>query len=143
MDSENASTLKALGQLISSSIETLSSIQDPSKMASNGALNGTSANGANDTHTAGSTQDFPSREVFDLQRNLLAAAGKLTELTSSPSSRLLEVSSQYFEARALHIAADKRIPDILSNAAGGSLHISALAAKVGIEPRKLCMSFPT
>ena len=49
---------------------------------------------------------------------MLAAVGMVTELVSDPSSRLLEVSSQYFEARALRIAAERRIPDLLAKGQG-------------------------
>ncbi|KAI0872292.1 hypothetical protein GGS24DRAFT_491591 [Hypoxylon argillaceum] len=56
----------------------------------------------------------PTKPLFDAQRTLLAPAGLLTELISEPQNRLLEVSSQYFEARALHMIVDKRVPDILA-----------------------------
>lgn len=82
---------------------------------------------------------LPSRPLFEAQRTLLAAAGLLTELVSSPSSRLLEVSSQYFESRALHVAANQRIADKLAAAGDAGLDLATLAAQVGIEPRKLGM----
>lgn len=51
-------------------------------------------------------------EQFSAQRILLAAAGSLIELVAQLQNRLLEVPSQYFEARALHIAAGaRRVPD--------------------------------
>lgn len=81
---------------------------------------------------------LPSKPLFDAQRTLLAAAGMITELVSEPQSRLLEVSSQYFEARALHIAASHRIPDILAHQGEVGMDIKALSSKVGIESRKLC-----
>lgn len=81
---------------------------------------------------------LPSKPLFDAQRALLAASGLITELVSEPQNRLLEVSSQYFEARALHIVADKRIPDILAKSGDAGVDIKTLAATVGIEPRKLC-----
>lgn len=84
---------------------------------------------------------LPSRPMFDAQRTLLAAAGKLTELVSSPPDRLLEVSSQYFEARALHIAADKRIPDVLGQHDKHGLDVKTLGEHTGIESRKLCECF--
>ncbi|KAK0615277.1 S-adenosyl-L-methionine-dependent methyltransferase [Bombardia bombarda] len=79
---------------------------------------------------------LPSKPLFDAQRALLAASGLLTELVSEPQNRLLEVSSQYFEARALHVVADKQIPDILAKHENG-LDVKTLAAEVGIESRKL------
>lgn len=81
---------------------------------------------------------LPEKPLFDAQRTLLAAAGLLTELVSQPSNRLLEVSSQYFEARALHIVADKRIPDILAQSGDAGVAIISLSSAVGIESRKLC-----
>ncbi|KAI0103343.1 S-adenosyl-L-methionine-dependent methyltransferase [Nemania sp. FL0031] len=80
---------------------------------------------------------LPAKPLFDAQRTLLAAAGLLTELVSEPQNRLLEVSSQYFEARALHIVADKRVPDILAKSGNEGVDIKTLASTVGIESRKL------
>ncbi len=82
------------------------------------------------------SKSLPSQALHEAQRTLLAAAGLLTELVSEPSSRLLEVSSSYFEARALHIAAEKRIPDLLAGKSGG-VEVGFLGEKTGIEPRKL------
>ncbi|KAM0657531.1 hypothetical protein ACHAPH_006636 [Verticillium nonalfalfae] len=81
--------------------------------------------------------DLPPWSVFNAQRALQAATGSLTELISQPENRLLEVSSQYFEARALHIAADARIPDLLAKTAPRGVPIDLLSAKAGIESRKL------
>lgn len=89
-----------------------------------------------------SEANLPSRALFEAQRTLLATTGKLVELISSPSSRLLEVSSQYNEARCLHIAAVLRIPDLLADHGGEGVPIERLAEKVGIETRKLGMYFP-
>lgn len=83
---------------------------------------------------------LPTRAAFDAQRMLLSAAGKLTELVSEPRARLLEVSSQYFEARALHIIADRRIADLLATAGEDGFEIWKLENSVGIEGRKLCQS---
>lgn len=78
-----------------------------------------------------------SKPCFDAQRSLLAAAGLITELISEPQNRLLEVSSQYFEARALHIVADARVPDIIARNGGDGVSVKQLAAEIGIEERKL------
>lgn len=91
------------------------------------------------TIVSSTTEDglgIPSRPLFDAQRTLLAAAGKLTELVSSPQTRLIEVANQYFEARALHVVADKRIPDILAKREKG-VSVTELSQEVGIEARKL------
>jgi hypothetical protein len=86
-----------------------------------------------------SEASLPSRELFEAQRTLIAASGKFVELVSSPSSRLLEVSSQYNEARCLHIAAVLRIPDILEENGDKGVSMERIAMKVGIETRKLGM----
>ncbi|KAJ5476098.1 hypothetical protein N7475_001827 [Penicillium sp. IBT 31633x] len=84
-----------------------------------------------------SEKTLPSHELFEAQRTLIAATGKLTELVSDPSSRLLEVSSQYNEARCLHIAAVLKIPDFLSESGNKGVSLEDVAKKVGIEKRKL------
>lgn len=94
-------------------------------------------------HIAGKAEGtLLSRPMFEAQRLLLSAAGSLTELVSDPSTRLLELSSQYFEARALHIVADKRIPDILDESGEKGVDIETLTKRIGIESRKLCTFGP-
>ncbi len=86
------------------------------------------------------SRSLPSRQLYEAQRTLLAAAGKLTELISEPSSRLIEVSSSFFEARALHVATEKCIPDIVRRRDGG-MPVKELGEAVGIEERKLCKKY--
>lgn len=114
MNIETLNELLQVGNLIRSSIDTVKKLNDTSR------------------------GDLPAKPLFDAQRTLLSAAGKLTELVSQPSIRLLEVSSQYFEARCLHILADKRIPDLLAKGGNQGLHVKTIAESVGIEERKLC-----
>lgn len=80
-----------------------------------------------------------SPALFNAQKTLLSAAGLLTELVSDPSSRLLEVSSQYNEARALHIAAELRVADIIAKSPDQRASIQTLSEATGIERRKLGM----
>lgn len=122
---ETISKLRQLSGLITKAIdETITILESSSHDASGKPV-------------VGNPPEWP---LFDKRRTLLAAAGLLTELVSDPSNRLLEVSSQYFEARALHIAADARIPDLLSTSGSRGLHVQDLSSKIGIESRKLCMS---
>ncbi|KAJ5299064.1 hypothetical protein N7476_010621 [Penicillium atrosanguineum] len=95
------------------------------------------SSGNSQTSVDESEASLPSRELFEAQRTLIGATGKLVELVSSPASRLLEVSSQYNEARCLHIAAVLRIPDILAESGDKGVSMKHIAEKVGIETRKL------
>lgn len=117
MRAESLSVLRNLGDLIQSSINELLQCDESLE-----------------------AQDMPSKPLFEIQRNLLSAAGKLTELVSQPNIRILEVSSQYFEARCLHIAVDKRVPDLLETTEDAGMHVNEIAKEVGIESRKLCKS---
>ncbi|EOD45656.1 putative o- protein [Neofusicoccum parvum UCRNP2] len=113
MDAQSIAQLRQLGDLIHSSVETVVKLNEASK------------------------GDLPAKPLFDAQRALLSAAGKLTELVSQPSIRILEVSSQYFESRCLHIVADKRVPDILADAGDAGVHVDRISKTVGVEPRKM------
>lgn len=81
------------------------------------------------------------KALFDAQRTVLSAAGMLTELVSTPSNRLLEVSTQYFESRALHIVAEKRIPDMLAGHDEKGVSVKKLAEKAGCDALKLCQYY--
>lgn len=81
---------------------------------------------------------LPSHSSFDAQRTLLAAAGSIEELVSDPAIRLLSLSSQYFESRALHIAAEHRIADVLHGHEDVGVNVDDIARKIGIEGQKLC-----
>ncbi|RMZ83963.1 hypothetical protein DV737_g1338, partial [Chaetothyriales sp. CBS 132003] len=94
------------------------------------------------------TATLPSHGLYEAQRIVLAATGKLTELVSEPSERLIEVAAQYQESRALYIAAERRIADILAGQGGGGggggsssngagKHISDISKEAKIESRKL------
>ncbi|KAL8717981.1 MAG: hypothetical protein Q9225_004840 [Loekoesia sp. 1 TL-2023] len=98
------------------------------------------ASPASGTTGSAGNENLISWELYQAQRILLSATGVLTELVANPSSRLLEVSSQYNESRALHIAAGLRVPDLLAEATEhgrNGLAVEELSAKVGIESRKL------
>lgn len=84
---------------------------------------------------------LPSRRLYEAQRALLALTGTLTELIAEPSLRILEVGCQYWESRALFIAAERHIPDMLASPeVDSSVGMSAqrLGEKTGIEHLKLC-----
>lgn len=82
---------------------------------------------------------LPNARLHQAQRTILAATGAITELVVEPYSRVQEVGCQYFESRALFIAAERRIPDLLADAGGDEgLDVETLAQKTGIEAAKLC-----
>ncbi|KAF2637243.1 O-methyltransferase A [Massarina eburnea CBS 473.64] len=89
------------------------------------------------TSSENGNESLPPKAVFDAQRTILSAAGMLTEIGSTSSNRLLEVSTQYSEARALHIAAEKRIPNLLAGFDEEGVSIEELALKVGCDAAKL------
>lgn len=90
-------------------------------------------------HPTSAAQILPSHELYDAQRIILAATGKLTELVQEPSVRILEVATQFQESRALYIAAERHIPDLLvaKDKVGGT-PLSEISEKAKIESRKLC-----
>jgi len=85
---------------------------------------------------------LPTHELYQARREILSAAGMLTEIVAEPQHRLQEVSSQYFESRALHIAAEHRIPDILKGHDKEGVSVQDISAKTGIESKKLCQCPP-
>lgn len=92
--------------------------------------------------TSGTVKDelnIPSHKLYQAQRVLAAAAGSIEELVSDPSLRLVGFSSQYWESRALHVAAEHRLADLIEAGGGSSgVHVKELAKEVGIEEKKLC-----
>ncbi len=83
---------------------------------------------------------LPSRRLYEAQRTLLALTGTLTELVAEPSLRIVEVGCQYWESRALFIACERQIPDLLAAPeVDGSVGVSAqqLSKMTGIEHLKL------
>ena len=83
------------------------------------------------------TASLASKKLHQAQRIILSICGKLTELVSEPSERIIEAACQYWESRALAIAAERRIPDLLDNAQGKTMDVNEIAEKTGIEEGKL------
>jgi len=120
-----AADLLQLSHLLSTNIQTV--IQEWSKEQLPSA-----------TNDGASPSMLPSRKLYEAQRTLLAITGTLTELIAEPSLRILEVGCQYWESRALYIACERRIPDLLAGCCGGQgVGIMELSHKTGIEAGKL------
>lgn len=116
---QNTTELLQLGSLIQNTINDFVNAKNDKKAQADASL--------------------PSHALFEARRILESAAGMLTELVSDPSSRIIEVALQHYEARALHIAAALRIPDILAEHGEQGCGIKELSSRVSIESRKLCM----
>jgi hypothetical protein len=84
-----------------------------------------------------SDSTIPSTEVYNHQQTLISATAMLSSLISDPRVRLIEISIQYIESRALHIVVEKRVPDLLAKGGENGVHITELAKSVGIEALKL------
>lgn len=81
---------------------------------------------------------LPSFELYNAQRTIIGACGAFSELVNNPHHRLLEVSAGYFESRALHIAVEHRIAEVLATVdQSQGMHVKDLAAKIGINVQKL------
>lgn len=93
------------------------------------------------TAKADNPRILPSRKLHDAQRTILAITGSLTELVAEPASRIQEVACQYWESKALYIATERRIPDLLAEAEEDGMDIQEVGQKTGIEFHKLCTSF--
>lgn len=126
----DAAQLLQLSDLVSSNVRIV--IDEWAKEYQSNARPGTSTDGD-------SPQKIPSHRLHEAQRTILAVTGSLTELVSEPSLRILEMSCQYWESRALYIAAERRIPDWLHDAGDDGLTAKELGAMTGIEDAKLGM----
>lgn len=80
---------------------------------------------------------LPSRKLWEAERTIEAVSGALVELVAEPHQRIQQVLAEYMESRALFIVAERRIPDLLAKCGDKGLDVATLAAKTGIETRKL------
>ena len=96
-----------------------------------------------DASRTGYDPPLPTWELYNAQRTIVSACGAFAALVQNPQLRLLEISAGFFESRALHIAVEHRIPDILARTGlkEGGAHIEDLSTEIGIDPLKLGESF--
>lgn len=79
-----------------------------------------------------------SHELYDASRTMLGAMGVCGELVQEPRARLIELSLQYYESRALHIAAEARVADILQEGDHKEgVSIDELSRRTGVKAHKL------
>lgn len=82
------------------------------------------------------THAFPPGELYEARQIAVSAGAMIVDLVQDPQIRILELGSQYYEARALHITVEKGVPDILAEAPQG-VPIEDLAARTGVKAHKL------
>lgn len=84
------------------------------------------------------SSDLPSNKLYNARRIVLGAIGQIVDHIQEPRSRCMELASQHLEARAFHIAVEKRIPDLLKNAVDGEgIELKTLSTETGIQVQKL------
>ncbi|CCM06436.1 uncharacterized protein FIBRA_08697 [Fibroporia radiculosa] len=116
--------LRALVRLLSSAAETV--IQHWEASADTDVLPGPA------THTV------PPRDLFDARRTLVGACGMCVALVQDPLERLSEVTTAYMPARALHVAADVGLFDMLAQAdAQEGMSVQEIGQRTGINAAKL------
>lgn len=79
-----------------------------------------------------------SHAEYDAVKTVLAAVGSLESLIQEPHVRLISLSTSYTIARALHIAAENNVAELLAGAGDDGLRAVDLARSTGIEEKKLC-----
>ncbi|KAI0789398.1 S-adenosyl-L-methionine-dependent methyltransferase [Abortiporus biennis] len=122
--SERISRLRAAVQLLVSASEDVISAweADPSSVIFEpGALLG-----------------VPSHKLYNARQTIEGAVGTCLELVQDPRQRLLEMTYQFHDARALHIAAEARIAEILDKGdKDNGVSIQSLGDQTGIQKQKL------
>jgi hypothetical protein len=80
---------------------------------------------------------LPSHKLWNAERTIEAVTGALVELVAEPHQRIQQILAEFMESRALFIAAERKIPDLLNEAGPDGMDIQTIAEKTGIERRKL------
>ena len=83
-----------------------------------------------------------SHDEYDAVKTVLAAVGSLESLIMEPHVRLISLSTSYTIARALHIAAENSVAEVLARAGESGLRATHLARSTGIDEKKLCKCIP-
>ncbi|KIK53524.1 hypothetical protein GYMLUDRAFT_49298 [Collybiopsis luxurians FD-317 M1] len=90
------------------------------------------------TEDQGPVDATPSAEIFKARRTILAAMGVITDLVQSAPERLMEICSQFYESRALHVAVQNNVPELLSTASPrDGVSLNQLCATTGMNKQKL------
>ncbi|EED80501.1 predicted protein [Postia placenta Mad-698-R] len=81
---------------------------------------------------------LPSAKLYQARRTLVGTCGMCIDIVQEPQSRLMEMAMDQYVARALHIAAEARIADVLAAIdPKEGMPITDIAKTVHVEERKL------
>ena len=83
---------------------------------------------------------MPSWELYNAQRTIVGACGVFTDLVHDPRVRIWEISTSFFESRALHVVVEHRVADALHRLDPQrveGVHIDTLSKDIGINGLKL------
>ncbi|OQU99123.1 hypothetical protein CLAIMM_04802 [Cladophialophora immunda] len=131
-----AAQLREVLALLSAAVESLASQWESAPGGEGTAPSQTE--GAAATATATHTV---SHAEHDAVKVIIAALGSLESLVLDPHTRLLNLSMSYLIARALHVAAEHGVAEVLARVeqgGGGGVSTGHLATATGIEEGKLC-----
>ncbi|OAP57195.1 hypothetical protein AYL99_07933 [Fonsecaea erecta] len=120
MNSKPAAQLRAVLALLSVAVENLASEWESSP---------------GDDFASSSTV---SHAEHDAVKVIIAALGSIESLVLDPHTRLLNLSMSYLISRALHVAAEHRLAELLARAEEGGATAGHLARTTGLEEGKLC-----
>ncbi|PCH41151.1 S-adenosyl-L-methionine-dependent methyltransferase [Wolfiporia cocos MD-104 SS10] len=81
---------------------------------------------------------LPSPEVYEATRIVTGACGMFLDLVQEPGSRLTEIACANFISRALHVAIQARVAEILADAdPTKGMSAALISEKTGINEQKL------
>ncbi|PCH41144.1 S-adenosyl-L-methionine-dependent methyltransferase [Wolfiporia cocos MD-104 SS10] len=94
--------------------------------------------GSEQTAPVESGAPLPTPEVYEATRIVTGACGMFLDLVQEPGSRLTEIACVYFLSRALHVAAQARVAEILADAdPTEGMSAALISEKTGINDQKL------
>lgn len=80
----------------------------------------------------------PSHALHNARKRIQGAMGVCSELVLDPRARLMEMAIEFYEARALHIAAEVRVADILdSGDHEKGMSADEIGRRTGIKAHKI------
>jgi len=81
---------------------------------------------------------LPSAALFEARRIVSGACGMCMDLIQEPGSRLTDIACSFFISRALHIAVQARVADVLADAdPAQGISCEDISQKTGINAQKL------